>query len=286
MLTTDANRNIRWQPWKYRSAFSASVLEQLQKSINDGTIELGEISIYESDAVEAAVKEGYQKGIAILEEARRTKKLDLSKGENFKLAVYTYRHNYADTGLFQLYVSGTVTFSDPGKRGEKRREYPFKDIQALQYEFEDPDYVPGKSKDEGNSVTITLWRGVVVRVNAEGIVTNTAGTIAGVNVGAFVEEKDKDGKVVAKWVKAEVNAVPFADWELASVLKRDAYDPANPDRPTYVHPSDRLESVKKLADEAGLGVQPGTKPAPAVYQYNGPRSSYRYTPRFLFGSGR
>ncbi|MDR2345624.1 MAG: hypothetical protein LBE18_06125 [Planctomycetaceae bacterium] len=281
LLTKDANRNIRWQPWEYRNAFSASVLEQLQKGINDGTIPLGEICIYESDTIEAAVKEGAKKGIQVLEDARRTKKLDLSKGKDFKLAVYTYRHNYADAGVFQFYVSGTVTFYE---NSPPNKQYPFKDIQAIQYEFDDPDYTTAAPPEV--TTTITLWRGAVVRVNAEGIVTNTAGSIAGVKVGTFVEEKDNDGKPITKWVAAEVNAVPFADWELASVLPREAYDPAKAvDRPDYVHPADRIEKVEKLADEAGLGVQPGIKPVPNVYQYNGPRSSYRYS-RFLFRNGR
>jgi hypothetical protein len=103
-----------------------------------------------------------------------------------------------------------------------------------------------------------------VRVDAAGTVTNVSGDIAGVQVGAF----DKDGV----WKKADVKDVPFADWELAPVLPRDAYAPANAkDRPDYVHPSDRLEKVEKVAGDA----LPGTKPAPAKYNNNGPRSTYR-----------
>jgi hypothetical protein len=272
LLTTDANRNIRWQPWEYRSAFSASVLEQIQKSINDGVIKLGVASIYENETLYKAVKEGADKGIPALDDAFRTKKIDLDKmneNKNFKLAVYTYRHNYADTGLFQLYVSGTIEVNNK----IPKKEYPFKDIQAIQYEFEDPDSIEGLRASQ----KITLWRGAVVRVNAEGIVENVAGSIAGVNVGAFDD--------AGKWVRAEVNKEPFADWELASILKRDAYNPENPDRPPYVHPSDRLDKVEKLANEAGLGVQPGIKPVKGKYQYNGPRSSYRFS-RFLLGNGR
>ncbi|MDR1479144.1 MAG: hypothetical protein LBJ00_09395 [Planctomycetaceae bacterium] len=280
LLHENAKREIRWQPWEYRNAFSASVLEQIQKSINEGKIKLGEVNISENDTLFDAVEKGSDLRIPALVEAYNSRKLDLSKGKNFKLAVYTYRHNYADTGLFQLYVSGTVTFDttekDPPEQG---KEHPFMDIQALQYEFEDPDYTSGKpGKSRHASQTVTLWRGAVVRVNAEGTVENVAGSIAGVNVGAF----DKDGK----WIKAEVNQDPFADWELASVLKRDAYDPAMAvDRPDYVHPSDRIKKIEKVANEAGLGVQPGIQPVPKVYQYTGPRSSYRYT-RFLLGNGR
>jgi hypothetical protein len=283
LLSDKANRNIRWQPWEYRSAFSASVLEQLQKKIKAGTIKLGEVSIEESDTLYDAVEKGAEKRIPELVQALQSGKLDLSKGKDFKLAVYTYRHNYADNGLFQLYVSGTVTFETKYVRPPvPGQDYPFMDIQALQYEFEDPDFSDGRDEErKKESQKITLWRGAVVRVDAEGTVENVAGSIAGVKVGVF----DKDGKG-----GTEVKNDPFSDWELASVLKRDAYDPAKAkdDRPPYVHPADRLEKVEKLTDETEpekLGVKPSTPVTGDTYKYNGPRSTYRFS-RFLLGNGR
>jgi hypothetical protein len=265
--------------------------------IDDGTIELGEVDIYESETVFAQVKNGANKGIRSLVNAFNTGKLNLSEKKGLKLAVYTYRHNYADTGLYQLYVSGTLKYGKPDE-GVPGIEYPFKDIQAIQYEFEDPSYTRPKW-DPPAEVEIILWRGVVVRVDAEGKVTNVAGSIAGVNAGSF------DAK--GNWVKAEVKDKPFAAWELASVLKRDAYDPDNgKDRPEYVHPFDRPEVVPKGTIDAKYvtkitdgsipdpkvntriiidtnTVKPSVKPRIGTYRYNGPRSSYS---RLLFGNGR
>ncbi|GHT46946.1 hypothetical protein FACS189454_08870 [Planctomycetales bacterium] len=280
LLDKDANRNIRWEPWEYRSAFSASVLEQIQELINNGGITLGKVYANESDDLRKAIEKGAKDGIPELREAweHKNKELDLDKvipsesKKNFKLRVFLYRHNYTDTGLFQLYVSASYTFGytteTPAVKGSQDT---FKDIQGLQYEFDDPNSDPGeKGSEKSATQEITLWRGVVVRVDATGKVTNVAGDIPGVQVGAF----NKDGV----WTKVDVKADSFADWELAPVLRdRAAYAPNNVKDHVYVHPKDRLKPDNKLAaeDDASVLAPVGIKPAPARYNSNAPRSTYR-----------
>ncbi|MDR3232831.1 MAG: hypothetical protein LBT46_04065 [Planctomycetaceae bacterium] len=259
-LTTDANRKIRWEPWEYRSAFSASVLEQIQDKIDKGEIKLGTVSIEENESLFKAVQEGAKNGIKALQDALESGEFDIDAlAKSFKLKVWTYRHNYGDKGLYQLYVSGIfqVHVGDTIKRCPCDAELPFKDIQAIQYEFDDPDYANGgNSKIVPVYACVELYRGAVAYVDAKGFVTVT-GNEGGVDAGYF--DADEKTAKPGKWNQVPVNPAPFAEWELASVLPRDAYNPAAAkDRPPYFHPSDRYIPIPRKAGEAKV---PTTDPS-------------------------
>lgn len=264
-LTTDANRKIRWEPWEYRSAFSASVLEQVQNKIDKGEIKLGTVSIEENESLITAVQKGAGNGIKVLQDALESGEFDVDAlAKNFKLKVWTYRHNYGDKGLYQLYVSGVfkVHVGDTIKKCVCENELPFHDIQAIQYEFDDPDYANGgTSKIVPVYAEVELYRGAVVYVDAKGVV-QVAGNEGGVDVG-FFDVNEETGRA-GKWNQVPVNPAPFAEWELASVLPRAAYDPAAAkDRPPYFHPADRYIPIPRKAGEAKV---PTTDPS-AGMQY-------------------
>jgi hypothetical protein len=320
-LSEDANRLIRWQPWVYRSAFSASVIEQIQSKINTKKISLGKIDTTTGDIVVAESVDGCGKvtyrltrktlhclgGKSVvstpsdsvktysIEEAIDAKiikaeyvdkdgYLDLDKyAQNFKLRVWTYRHNYTDTGLYQLYVSGEFQLdSDKLTVRKIRKGYrvpPLKDIQALQYEFDEPQVVEGNDiivdvEDVVKEpIDVQIWRGVVVRVNARGEVTvvgienadkaaidkgteeykdakpgrEVTTNPAGVNTGLWYPngKSPADGYT---WHFDTVLASPVADWEYAPPLPRDAYDPTEAkDRPPYFHPYNRTIDIPEKA---------------------------------------
>ena len=147
LLTTDANRLIRWQGWLDVDAFSASVLEQMQKQLNDGKIQLGTFDASEEgiaailDKYAAKDPLFYERNRKIFEEGITLKKP--------KFYVWLYRHNYTDTGLYQLYVSvkGTITIVTP--YGVPPTKHPYRDIQSLGYEFGPENWSPNPDR-EGN----------------------------------------------------------------------------------------------------------------------------------------
>ncbi|MDR0705283.1 MAG: hypothetical protein LBF88_09885 [Planctomycetaceae bacterium] len=245
-LNANGNRLIRWQSWLYRDAFSVSVLTQLQQGIKDKKIELG---------VTEGTKEVAEKLAEIQAKDPQAKLLSIDTSK-FELALWLYRHNHTDAGLYQLIVDGTVILKVETllPRDESYKKV-YWDIQALDYEFGDNLLVDksGLVRRIGE-FPITLFRGAVVAVDAEGIVTNVAGSIAGVQStgGEGVEVVGARAKHTADNPVA-VNKTPFAEWEYCPELPNGNYNPANDlDRPKYIHPNDRSFEFAKNSDAAGM----------------------------------
>ena len=176
-LAPDANRLIRWQGWLDIDAFSLSLLTQMQKQLgNDidiGGIEIGLFTLTEPSILDAVVKARASDPAFVMNANLHPD----SVGESITdvtLCVWIYRHNYADAGLYQLYVSanakvligrGLVPVTEPVLSH---------DIQSLGYEFGHC----GGGVMADIFADVEIWRGVVVRVNARGeivIVGNEAG---------------------------------------------------------------------------------------------------------------
>lgn len=226
-LTDDANRLIRWQGWLDVDAFSASILEQMQKQLGNG-IEIGTFTTAEpaiANAVNTATAEAQRNSCSFL------KNDNLDKGGEVltepTLYVWTYRHNYTDTGLYQLYVSvkGKMKI---GKTNAKTPQPIFhKDIQSLRYEFGKNGKGEDSEQWHDQIATIEIWRGAVVRVNAKGeieVVGNEAGVIT------------NDGSGVEK--------APIIDWERAPSLENnDNYKPQAATGAGFVEPLDREKAI-------------------------------------------
>jgi len=226
-LREDANRLIRWQGWLDVDAFSVSVLNQMQKQLGRG-IEIGKFTIAEEAIADAVLKAASNPTFIMNEN------LNEDRGESLtgdiKLYVWTYRHNFADTGLYQLYISikgkmliGRAVQTVP----DVVRLQPHRDIQSLRYEF-GPDLnasVPDTSRVSGVVADVEIWRGAVVRVNPKGEIT-FVGNEAGVVVGP---EKDE-----------AVEKAPIASWEVAPSLEGNVnYRPRDATGAAYVAPLDR-----------------------------------------------
>jgi len=221
-LTRDANRLVRWQGWLDVDAFSTSVLNQMQKRVANGDIKLGEFTLVEGSIAEAVVKAKAQYPVFIMNDR-------LNTGENItdvKLYVWLYRHNFADKGLYQLYISAKGRMLI-GKYQGPGEPVPHRDIQSLGYEF------------SGNSATgpgmrdcyadVEIWRGAVVRVDATGAIT-VVGNEAGVVVGPLEDEP--------------VESAPLALWERApSLINNPHYNPLAATGAAFVEPLDRVEKI-------------------------------------------
>ena len=252
-LTPNANRLIRWQGWLDVDAFSASILEQMQKQVANGSIDVGKFTLAEPSINKAVVHA--QRNPDVLNFKMNDNLLEKGNGENFKgnvaLYVWTYRHNFADTGLYQLYISvkgkmeigtGQIIVRDPGSIEIR----PHRDIQSLRYEFgSDLSHtIPGVEKIVPIVIDadVEIWRGAVVRVNARGeleLVGNEAGVVVG--------PKDDEA----------VESVPISAWEVAPSLEGNKnYNPKCATGPKYVEP---LERAKAIHDN---GVQKATGSVP------------------------
>jgi hypothetical protein len=251
-LNANGNRLIRWQSWLYRDAFSVSVLTQLQQGIRDKKIDLG---------ITEGTPEVADKIAEILAEdpTAVVKRIDTS---NFQLALWLYRHNHTDAGLYQLVVSGDVVlvvekWNDTPPPCPPTKKLVYWDIQGLDYEFGDDLTKKGKKPPITKwrydvSFPVKLFRGAVAAVDAEGIVTNVSGSIAGVQStgGEGVEAAGGRAKHTADNPVA-VRKTPFADWEYCPELPNGNYNPANDlDRPKYIHPNDRKFEFAKNSDAA------------------------------------
>ncbi|MDR2117894.1 MAG: hypothetical protein LBP87_16085 [Planctomycetaceae bacterium] len=243
-LNANGNRLIRWQSWLYRDAFSVSVLTQLQQGIKDKKIDLG---------ITANTKEVADKLAEILAKDPNAKLVSIDTSK-FELALWLYRHNHSDSGLYQLIVDGSVLLKVETllPRDETYKKV-YWDIQALDYEFGD-DISADKSGfvRRVGEFPVTLFRGAVVAVDEEGVVTNVAGSIAGVQStgGEGVETVGNRAKHTANNLVA-VNKAPFAEWEYCPKLPNGNYNPANDlDRPKYIHPNDRSFDFAKNSDAA------------------------------------
>ena len=235
-LIPEANRLIRWQGWLDVDAFSVSVLNQMQKQLGNG-IELGKFTLAEesiNEAVTAAANDPKNVNFTMNDN------LNEGKGESLtgdvKLYVWTYRHNFADTGLHQLYISaaGKMVIGTALQEidDEEVVQVPHRDIQSLGYEFgSDSTKKKGGKRMVPRDIErpVEIWRGAVVRVNAKGEIT-FVGNEAGVVVGP---EKDE-----------VVERAPIADWERAPSLEgNDNYKPQDATGAPYIAPLNRKSPI-------------------------------------------
>jgi len=217
----------------------------MQKQLGS-SIELGTYTLAEGSIAKAVMKAKKRNPTFEMNEA-----LGLNaEGESFagpvKLYVWTYRHNYADTGLYQLYVSARGKMFIGTQWVEK--EYPgegykmvHRDIQALGYEFgsnihgQTPGGVIPVQQDVYADVEV--WRGAVARVNARGvleIVGNEAGVVT------------QDGR--------GVEVAPMSDWEVApSLIGNWNYNPKDATGAPYWNPLDH----RVVINENSLQLRPG-----------------------------
>jgi hypothetical protein len=232
-LKTDANRLIRWQGWLSVDAFAMSILEQMQKRIGKD-IELGTFTIAEP-SINAAVQEAKAKDPGF--EMNNNLGFD-AEGESFSgnvtLYVWTYRHNYTDTGLYQLYVSvkGRMLIGKGYKTDGGTDPILHNDIQSLGYEFGrdgSKDWTTPYPVDVYADVEI--WRGAVVDVNARGIL-EVVGNEAGV--------------VPLYGGEDSVLGAPVSDWEIApSLCGNKNFSPQSALGIPYIAPLDRAISISE-----------------------------------------
>ena len=234
-LTKDANRLIRWQGWLDVDAFSVSVLNQIQRQVDDGKIGIGTFTLKEPTIAAAILK------AANCNPTFKANKNLEGEGESFKdgkikLYVWLYRHNFAGTGLYQLYISakGKMLIGSEFKQVTIQRSH--KDGQSLHYEFgSDPNCLIVEQCDV--IVDIEIWRGAVVRVDETGaikVVGNEAGVIT---------------------LDGEVKRVPMTDWERAPSLEGNPhYNPQKATGPAFVEPLDRVVKINENAAQVRTGV--------------------------------
>ena len=249
LLKTDANRLIRWQGWLDVDAFSVSILNQMQKRIG-ADIQLGSYTIEEP-----AVSRAVAKAMAENPTFRVNPNLEIGNGQPFEggkatLYVWTYRHNFTDKGLYQLYVSvrGIMDI------GDEYREFPPKqvlhnDIQSLYYEFGNL----GPYGTGGEWVTvyadIEIWRGVVVHVDHTGRLI-VAGTESLGKDWALPEDGEVPGGLVplneGPYVHVPVNPAPVSEWERApALICNPNYNPQCATGAAFVEPLERALSIKE-----------------------------------------
>lgn len=233
-LTPEANRLIRWQGWLDVDAFSASILEQMQKQLGSG-IEVGTFTM-EEPAIGEAVRENQGKDGFTMND-----NLNVDKGEkleNPKLYVWTYRHNYTDTGLYQLYVSVKGKMLIGKHLDDSDESLPHRDIQSLGYEFGSDGTIKTPVWKDIHA-EVEIWRGAVVRVNARGALV-LVGNEAGVVVGPLKDEA--------------VEAAPISKWEKAPSLKNNPnYNPEEATGAAYVEPLEREKPVTENAVQKATG---------------------------------
>ena len=262
-LTADANRLIRWQGWLDVDAFSISVLAQMQKQLGTN-IDLGKFTIGEESILEAVMESRRLNPTFVMNESLE------EEGEKLidaKLYVWTYRHNYTDTGLYQLYVSVKGKMLIGTQIDEIRQPgqiIPHRDIQALGYEFGNNNWATGGTRlqEKDVYVNIEIWRGAVVRVNARGeieVVGNEAGVVM----------QDRSG----------VEKAPLADWERApSLIGNWNYNPKDATGASYWNPLDHPARInenlhqKRPGDVQAEGRVRTVPVRPAATQ---PRSKFR-----------
>jgi hypothetical protein len=257
-LAEDANRLIRWQGWLDVDAFSVSVLNQMQKKLeSDVNAFTGSFDITEPAIAEAVMK-ARMEAKANGWDFEMNPNLEEGVGANFEntpiLYVWTYRHNFTDSGLYQLYVSvkgkmdiGTMC----GIRMEPRHNPPvrYPDIQALNYEFSGDDCdcgCRGSTKVpvqfcETVFANVEIWRGAVAKVNSFGeleIVGNAGGVIPD----------------YPDYTRETVKAAPMCDWEHApSLLGNPNYNPKAATGAAFVEPLERAISINGNAVQKRAG---------------------------------
>jgi len=260
LLKRDANRLIRWQGWLDIDAFSVSILNQMQKRLGTD-IQLGSYTIAESTIAEAVAK-----AVTNNSTFKMNPNLEIDAGQMFEgntatFYVWTYRHNYTDKGLYQLYVSvkGKMDI------GEEYRTYTVpptqvlhNDIQSLYYEFGNLGPHGGGIHGEWARVIadIEIWRGVVVHVNNKGelIVAGTQNmddwALPGVGeVPGGLRPLDDE-----PYVHVPVNPDPVSEWERApSLICNPNYDPKRATGAAFVEPLERAISIRENTEQKEAG---------------------------------
>jgi len=230
-LTTDANRLIRWEGWLNVDAFAVSVLAQMQLQVENGTLPLGLFDMSEESIAAAVVKAMKANPTFVINPS-----LPIGEGgESFemsplpKLYVWTYRHNYGDTGLYQLYVSVKGKMLIGTQLSEKKftESFPHEDIQALGYEFGNDGRGTGTTiVQEDVYADVEIWRGAVVRIAI---------------TGAIVEFGDETGVVVPPPPPA---STPVSAWERApSLIGNWNFNPRNAQGELYWNPLDHIIKI-------------------------------------------
>ena len=259
-LTEDANRLIRWQGWNDVDVFSVSVLNQMQKQLGSG-IEVGSFTIEEPEIAAAVATEimNAKKGGYDFE---MNPNLEEGAGANFEdtptLFVWTYRHNFTDKGLYQLYISvkGRMDIGTTTKLERWKEDAPIihKDIQALYYEFGNDDLdSEGGIRVHTQTVykNIEIWRGAVVFVDHTGTLTmagkhdlNPEDVIPGdVNTDRVIMWTHKPREVIPG---PNVEEAPISDWERApSLMGNPNYRPMCATGPAFVEPLERAISISE-----------------------------------------
>jgi len=267
ILTRDANRLIRWQGWLDIDAFSVSVLNQMQRQLQSGAIQAGSYTLADEPALAQAV----------FRAAKRNPTFEkcgiLKSGEaiNFEgtptLYVWTYRHNFADRGLYQLYISAK------GKMfiGWEIRERcitdppePHKDIQSLYYEF-------GNFRDAGSRTElervpvyadVEIWRGVVILVDHAGrlVVAGTQNCPDNPSLNMplvsmpWTPVQEVPGGLLPLPQHQPVNAAPMSHWERApSLICNPNYNPRSATGPRFVEPLERAITIRENAVQREAG---------------------------------
>ena len=232
-LTTDANRLIRWQGWLDIDAFSVSVLNQMQKQLGRG-IEVGSFTLSEPSIAEAVAKAKASDPTFVVNP-------NLYEGASFEgtptLYIWTYRHNFADRGLYQLYVSakGKMDIGE-GWRTPSPIAVRHKDIQSLAYEFGSDGSAGRPAYPIPVIVDVEIWRGAVVFVNARGEL-EVAGNEAGVIT-----------------LDGPVERLPISDWERApSLICNPNYDPRRATGAAFVEPLERAITIRENMNQLRAG---------------------------------
>jgi len=236
-LERDANRLIRWQGWLNVDAFSGSVLAQMQRQVNGGAIVVGQYTIDEP-----AVAQAVANAMNCNPRFEMNPNLELDgAGETLtgvKLYVWTYRHNHADRGLYQLYVSakGKMNIGTEWVRLPPEQVL-HKDIQSLNYEFGGNLAIEGPLVERPVIVDIEIWRGAVVTLQPSGAIDI---------VGNLAEVRTIDGRAVL--------AAPMSDWERApSLIRNPNYNPGTATGTAYVRPLDRAIQIQGNAVQTRPG---------------------------------
>ena len=235
-LETSANRLIRWEGWLDVDAFSISILNQMQKQLGKG-IEVGSYTLSEP-AVAAAVAKA--KACDPTFEMNENLRVGVNFESTPTLYVWTYRHNFADKGTYQLYVSAKGKMDIGTSWYDQEERIPHKDIQSLNYEFSG-DGSSISSVERPVFADIEIWRGAVVEVDRTGVMT-----IAG-NLGGVVPN-------YPNYTPSAVVEAPMSDWEHApSLICNPNYNPKAATGAAFVEPLERAISIREnsVQKEAG-----------------------------------
>ena len=274
LLKRDANRLIRWQGWLDIDPFSVSVLNQMQKRLG-ADIQLGSYTIEEPAIAEAVAKASADNPTFKMNPNLEIGNGQLFEGDKATFYVWTYRHNFTDKGLYQLYVSvkGKMDIGEGWIKVPIQEERVLhNDIQSLYYEFGNLGLPGGVKKVWGTVYAdVEIWRGAVVHVNHKGELlmagredlgdwalkltpedesreVGVQGGLKPLNEGPYVHVPVNYDPV------SRVNYDPVSLWERApSLIGNPNYDPRRATGAAFVEPLERAITIgeNSLQKQAG-----------------------------------